>query len=330
MPQVPSAAKSASARPAPPAPRPVLGVDVGKAEVTLHDPATRRTWSVPNRPGALRQAFRRAPEATRVVCEASGGYERATLDAATAVGLVAHRADAGRIKAFIASHGARAKTDAKDAAWIARYGQERAESLAPWRAPSPEREELAELTRHRQDLTAERVRAKNRLAAPTGAGVKDLIRRHIAFLTRQIETLERRIDALVRKDPETAAADDALQAVPGVGPVVARTLIALMPELGELSAKQASSLSGLAPHPNDSGTLKGYRRMAPARAGLKPLLFMAALTASRKHPRLKDVYQRLLENGKPKRLAIAAVARKLLVIANAVLKEIKGARAELT
>jgi len=326
MPQAWSTANPAAAHPLPP----VLGVDVGKAEVMLHDPATRRTWRVVNRPSALRQAFRRVPEQTLVVCEASGGYERATLDAATAVGLVAHRANAAQVKAFIASHGARAKTDEKDAAWIARYGKERAEDLKPWRAPSPQREDLAALTRHRQDLSAQRVQAKNRLAAPTGGAAKDLIRQQIDFLTHQIETVERRIDTLIRQDREMALADHALQAVPGLGPVTARTLLGLMPELGTLSAKQASSLSGLAPHPDKSGNRDGYRRMKPARAGIRPMLFMAALSASRVHPHLKQVYQRLLDNGKPKRLALAAVARKLLVIANAILKDLTQSHVELT
>jgi transposase len=313
-----------------PAPRVVLGADVGKASVMLHDPSVPRTWSVSNRPGPLRQALRRLPADTRVVCEASGGYERALLDAAAAVGLTAHRVDAARVKAFIASHGARAKTDAKDAAWLARYGAERADTLTPWQPPSPQRIALGELTRHRQDLLAERVQAKNRLAAPTGKAVKDLLRRQIAFLTGQIETLDRRIADLIRQDPELTRADQALQEVPGIGPVVARTLLALLPELGRLSAKQASSLSGLAPHPNDSGTRKGYRRMRPARTGIKPLLFMAALSAARKHQNLKHFHQRLIQNGKPKRLALAAIARKLLVIANAILKELQNNKPKLT
>jgi transposase len=123
---------------------------------------------------------------------------------------------------------------------------------------------------------------------------------------------------LLQACPDMAQDEQTLRAIPGIGSVAARTLLALLPELGRLGPKQAASLAGLAPHPRDSGHTQRRRRMKGGRAGLRPVLFMAALSAARSHPQLSAVYQRLLANGKDKRLALAAIARKLVVLANAI------------
>lgn len=308
----------------------VLGLDVSKATVVIYDARSRQTLTAANTLEALKAAL--APFASHglAVCEATGGYERAVLQAAHSLGLAIHRADAAKVKAFIASHGGRAKTDALDAAWLAAYGQERGVVLARWSPPEEAREAFGELVRHRQDLLAERTRAKNRLAAPTGAAVRDLITDQIAFLTQQIKAIDARLRALEQAHDTIAQPVAALQDVSGFGPVIARTLVALVPELGSITAKQSASLTGLAPHPHDSGAHCGRRRTGHGRTGLKPALFMAALSAARYHPRLKDFYQRLIAKGKPKRLALAAVARKLVTIANAILRDLKSHHQELT
>lgn len=299
-----------------------LGIDVAKTHVVIHDAHTRSTLSVKNTPDALKAALAPLAGHALAVCETTGGYERAVLDAAFALGLAIHRADAGRIKAYITSHGGRAKTDAIDAVWLARYAAERGERLARWSPPAPEQEALAELVRHRQDLLAQRVQTKNRLAAPGGAAVKAMLAEQAAFLTAQIRKLDARIKALAER-PAMKARHDVLRAVPGIGPVSAVSLLALVPELGRVSPKAIASLLGLAPHPRESGSRSAYRRMSPGRAGLKPTLFMAALAAARRHPTLSVFYARLLQNGKPKRLALAAVARKLAVIANAKIRDLE-------
>lgn len=135
---------------------------------------------------------------------------------------------------------------------------------------------------------------------------------------------------LLEAAPDLGRDEQTLRKIPGIGPVAARTLLALLPELGQLGPKQAASLAGLAPHPHESGQTRRRPRMTGGRTGLRPVLFMAALTAARVHPTLSAVYQRLLLAGKPKRRALAALARKLVVIANAVLRDAKASHAQLT
>lgn len=308
----------------------VLGADVSKNDIVFHDSAAGRCWSTPNTAAALRKALAPYAHYGWMVCETTGGYERQLLEAASAVGLRACRADAAQVKAFIASHGGRAKTDRIDAAWLSRYGLDRAAELTAWQAPAPEREAFADLLRHRQDLLAQRVQAKNRRSAPGGASLRPLLEEQIAFLTRQIRRIDAQMQALLEAAPHLARDEQALRAIPGIGPVAARTLLALLPELGQLGPKQAASLAGLAPHPHESGQTRQRRRMHGGRTGLRPVLFMAALTAARSHPALAAAYQRLTLAGKPKRLALAAVARKLVVIANAVLRDARIASAALT
>lgn len=308
----------------------LIGLDVSKTTIALHDSASGRCITVANTCEALSAALQPFAGYDLAVCETTGGYERAVLDAAFALGLAIHRADAARVKAFIASHGGQAKTDAIDAAWLARYGAERFKGLARWHPPSPEHEALAELVRHRQDLLAQRVQAKNRHKAPGGRAIKAMLAEQIDFLSCQIGELEEKIADIMKASSDLARRAAALRKIEGLGPACASTLLALGPELGTLTPKTAASLFGLAPHARDSGTHHGYRRMRGGRAGIKPLLFLAALSAARHHPRLSTFYKRLLQAGKPKRLALAAVARKLIVIANAVLRDLDGSNPKLT
>jgi transposase len=299
----------------------LLGADVAKASVVLHDSRTGRCWTVANTAEALHQALQPYADHDWLICETTGGHERLLLETAAATGLTACRADAARVKAFIASHGGRAKTDRIDAAWLTRFGLERAAQLQPWRPPEPEREAFAELLRHRQDLLVQRTQAKNRRSAPAGGGLHQLLDAQIAFLSAQIARVDALMAELLQACHELARDEQTLRAIPGIGPVAARTLLALLPELGRLGPKQAASLAGLAPHPRESGQTRQRRRMTGGRAGLRPVLFMAALSAARSHPSLSAVYQRLIDLGKPKRLALAAIARKLVVLANAVLRD---------
>jgi len=298
----------------------VLGIDVAKATCTIHDLASRATFTCANTKTALRKALRPFRNHTLAVCETTGGYERCVLDVLYALGVPACRADASRIKAFIKSHGGRAKTDPIDARWIARYGAERSESLPRW-TPQPKAvEALAAAAQLRADFVDQRAAAKNRLKAPTAKPVRAFIALQIRQLDRLIAALDRRIDALFAAAPDLNQRRQRLQAITAFGPVVATTLIALVPELGSLSRRGSASLTGLAPHPRDSGQTRKPGRISGGRARIKPLMFMAAMVAARRHSRLSAFYQRLIQAGKPKRLALAAVARKLVVIANAALK----------
>ena len=302
----------------------VLGFDVAKDTVVIHDFLTNRSLTVANRALDLRRALKPYAGYQLAVCEVTGGYEHTILCAAHKLELPVHRAHPNRVKAFIASHGGRAKTDPIDARWLARYAAERGAGLPLWTPPCPLRSELADLTRHREDLIGQRTQAKNRLSAPGGQAIKGLLGEQIAFINRQIEAIEAACDALIERIEGLASLHQALIAVPGLGPATVRTLIACLPELGTMSAKQASSLSGLAPHPRQSGQIDRHRSMTGGRPTIRRALFMAAFSAARHHPHLKTVYARLTDAGKPPKLALAAVARKLLVIANAIAKSIRN------
>jgi transposase len=295
----------------------VLGVDVAKASVVLFDSQTRRTWTVTNKAEALRTALAPFADYELMVCEVTGGYERALLEAALDLGLPAHRADPLRVKRYIASLGGAAKTDGIDAAWLSRYGQERGAELARWRAADLQHDALASLVRHRQHLTGARAEAKNRRSAPACQAIEAFLDEEIAFLSQQILRLDQAIADWLEQAPELAQREQRLRDITGFGPVVARSLLAFMPELGTLNRRQAASLAGLAPHPRDSGQLSARRRSGHGRDNLRPVLFMAALTAARANTDLKAFAERLASAGKPKRLILTAVARKLVVIANA-------------
>lgn len=299
----------------------VLGLDVGKASVALHDLATGEARTVPNTFKALCAALTGYAGHDLAVCEATGGHERTVLDAALAVGLPAHRADAAKVKAFVRSWGGRAKTDPIDARWLALYGAERGPGLLRWTPPDPERQAFAQLVRLRAETISRRTAVKNRRGAPGADGAAAVfLDAELAFLDRQIDALDAGIAHRIAGVQDLQRDALALQGIKSIGPVVASSLLAFLPELGRLSRREVASLAGLAPHPRDSGETRRRRVMTGGRAELRPVLFMAALSAARRHPQLKDFYDRLVAAGKPKRLALAAVARKLVVIANAVLR----------
>src|SRR5581483_6761408 len=249
------------------------------------------------------------------------GHERPALQAALTLGLAAHRADASKVKSYIRSLGGAAKTDNIDAAWLSRYGQERGDSLARWQAPQAARDALAGLVRLRQDFVAQRTAAKNRRSAPGCDIAAAFLDRQVEFLDDEVGKLDKAIAKQIKDDRSLAEAHERLRSHKGFGSVAISTLLALVPELGQLNRRQAASLTCLAPHPKDSGQTLGRRRTTPSgREGVRPALFMAALSAARYNPSLKAFYQRLIAAGKPKRLALVAVARKLVVLANSLLK----------
>lgn len=297
-----------------------IGADVGKAEIVFHDSRGNARHTIPNKPKDLAAFAAKADlDATcLVVCEATGGYEDALLAALLAVGCPAHRADARKVKAFIHSYGTLAKTDALDAKALAAYGQERHTSLARWQAPDPDRENLQSLVLTRADFVAQRTANRNRLAAPGSGPVQAYLETLITALSEQIEAA---MAETLRKAAALSRAKKALTSIKGIGDTSAIILLALMPELGRVDRRQATSLAGLAPHPNQSGTTERYRRTKGGRPEIKQALFLPALTATRFNPVLKGTYQRLIAAGKKPMVAIVAIMRRLLVIANARLRD---------
>jgi transposase len=297
-----------------------IGCDVGKTTIVVFDSITGRSHAIANDPDALSD-FASGLEATCfVVCEATGGYEGALLAALLAAGVPVHRADARKVKAFIRSFGTIAKTDAIDAKALARYGKDRRAELAPWQARDRDRLRLQALVLIRRDMVRDRRAYANRRAAPGAELTHAHLDALLASFDGQIKAVEADINALIGQCEPIARAVKTLLAIPGVGDKTAAALIALMPELGSLGRRQAAALAGLAPHPKQSGDLDAYRRTRGGRPEVKRILFMAALAARKHNPTLKAFYQRLVLAGKKPLVAITAIMRKLVVIANAKLR----------
>lgn len=298
-----------------------IGCDVGKAEIVVCDSRTGRITRVDNTRTALTDFAAALDPDALVICEATGGYEAALLDALIHAGRAAHRADARKVKAFIRSFGTLGKSDTIDARALADYGRERHHRLARWQPRDRHRDRLHRLVSARQDLVEQRVACKNRLKAPGNGDVAPRLRRILDALDAEIAGLEDDMRALIATCEPLRRTVAVLSAITGIGPATAARLTALMPELGTLGRRQAAALAGLAPHPRQSGSSDAYRHTRGGRPGVKHALFMAALTAARRNPDLNAFYRRLIANGKKPIVATVAVMRKLIVIANAKLRD---------
>lgn len=297
-----------------------IGCDVGKIAIVVFDSASGQTRSIANQPEALARFANELDSTCLVVCEATGGYEADLLEALLDAAIPAHRADARKVKAFIRSFGTLGKTDALDAKALARYAQERQALLPRWRAHDPDRVVLQALVLTRRDLVQQQLAFSNRRLAPGAQPVHPYIDDLLACLARQIKAIEIRIEAILQASQSLKLATSILTTIPGIGPRTAAALTALMPELGSLNRRQAAALAGLAPHPRQSGNSDPYRRTAGGRPEIKRTLFMAALSAARHHPQLRLFFLKLTCNGKKPIVAITALMRKLIVIANAKLR----------
>jgi transposase len=302
-------------------PRRFIGCDVGQSEIVACDGVDGNILTIPNRHEDLASFASSLDDECLVICEATGGHEVRLLDALTRAGRAAHRADARKVKAFIRSYGILGKSDAIDAHALARYGSERHETLARWCPPEARREQLQALVSTRRDLVTSHVAWRNRLAAPGGHHAEPHITAVVALLDQQIKAIDDEINTLVQSHQPFKKSAETLCDIAGIGAKTAATLIALMPELGSLKRRQAAALAGLAPHPRQSGATDAYRRTRGGRPDVKRCLFMAAMAARRHNKALKAFYLRLIAKGKKPLVALTAIMRKLVVIANAKLRD---------
>lgn len=300
-----------------------LGIDVSAASVTLYDSRSKSTRLIKNTLDALRTvlAAYSNQDGLLAVCEATGGHEDWLLAVLDQLHIAVHRADAAKVKGFIHSYGNRAKTDAIDARWLALYGTERGDTLARWVPKGERQERLCRLVARHDDLVAMRVQEKNRLKAPRNRLVATDIQDHVDDLTRRIDAILVEIEAVVQTDPVLTRRRQVLLTVPGIGRKVSVEFLTHMPELGTLNRRQAASLAGCAPHPKDSGTVNRYRTTTAGRRSFLPTLFVAAMAAVRGKNPLADAYNAFIKAGKPKRVALTAIMRRIVTIANARLKE---------
>jgi transposase len=298
-----------------------VGIDVSKARLDVAVLPGEKTWSTTNDDDGISDLVAKLKDLapSLVLLEATGGLERRVLARMVGAGLPAMAINPRNVRDFAKSLGKLAKTDRIDAIVLARFAQA---VRPPLRTVADEQtQELqAQLTRRRQ-LVEMIVAEKNRLAATDPNKVRKLIKAHIEYLQKQLSINEYDLDLTIKQTPVWLEKVDLLESIPGVGRVTASTLVALLPELGTLGRKQIASLVGVAPFNRDSGTLRGRRTIWGGRASVRAVLYMAALTAAKWNPVIRDLYRRLKAAGKPSKVALVACMRKLLTILNAILRD---------
>lgn len=298
-----------------------LGLDVAKDTVVLaSEPAGLGGTFATDAAGlAALVAQCQALPVTLLVLEATGGYEAPVAAALATAGLPVAVVNPRQVRDFARALGRLAKTDRIDAQVLALFGAR--VRPAPRPLPDAATEELAALLARRRQLLEMLHAERQRLPRARGREVRHNVRAHIRWLERSVIDSDAELETRIQQSPLWRVQDELLQSVPGVGPTLARTLLGLVPELGHLDRHAIAALVGVAPLARDSGTLRGRRTCWGGRPAVRTVLYMAALTAARYNPVLRAFYQRLRAAGKPAKVALTAVARKLLVLLNAILRD---------
>jgi transposase len=301
-----------------------VGIDVSKAKLDVAVQPSGATWQVGNDPAGIsaltEQLAGLGPE--RIVLEATGGFEVVVTAALASAALPVVLVNPRQVRDFARATGQLAKTDRLDAQVLARFAQ----AIQPQVRPlvDAQTRALSALVSRRRQVQEMLIAEQNRLltAAVQNAPepLRDQLGEHIDWLRRQLQQLDTDLHQQVRASPLWRAHEDLLRTIPGVGPILSATLLSQVPELGQLDRKAIAKLVGVAPLNRDSGTFRGKRRVWGGRAAVRAVLYMAALVATQHNADIKAMYQRLLAAGKPKKLALVACMRKLLLMCNAVLR----------
>jgi transposase len=298
-----------------------VGIDVAKAHLDVHLRPSGEAFTVPRDGQSMAHLADRlkALSPVVVVLEATGGFETIVAASLGGAGLPMAVINPRQIRSFARAVGQLAKTDALDAAVIAQF----AEAVKPEPRPLADEQTrtLSELVARRRQLVEMMTAERNRRPRLSRKHLIKALDRHLAMLQKDLSEIERDIDTTIRGMPIWREREELMTSVPGVGPTLARTLLADVPELGTLDRKQIAALIGVAPLNWDSGTYRGRRTTWGGRSKVRAVLYMAALVASRHNPTLKSFYQRLIQAGKAKKLALVAVMRKLLTILNAIVRD---------
>lgn len=297
-----------------------VGVDVSKDSFDVNLRPSGESWEFRYTAAGIRKLLKNlSPLAVALICmEATGGYEQQLALALDENGYRVAIVNPRRMRKFADASGNPAKTDHLDAKVIAHYAQ--VMEPDPWRRPDPEQVRIKELVTRRQQLLGQRTREKNRLGKTSDRFIARQIRSSIAWLSRQIERLDSHVLAAIEASRELSERYRLIRSVPGAGPNLAATITAYLPELGLLNRRQIASLAGVAPYSRDSGSFRGRRSIWGGRARVRTALYMSSLSAKRYNPELQDLYRRLVEAGKPKKVALTACMRKLLLTLNSVIK----------
>jgi transposase len=305
-----------------------IGLDIGKFDFVVAVNGNKNTKEYENTPYGIKdfmKDYKTILPNSLCVLETTGGYEMRLLLTLCDKNFSVHKADTLKVKNFIHSFGNAAKTDALDAKALALYGYERHNILAKFIPASKNALDLYELAQRRRDLKQMMAAEKNRFKAPRADLIKESCSKIIALLNEEIEAIDEKINASIEEDRELKSKKEVLKTIKGIGNIIANDLLILMPELGKMNRREAASLAGLAPKAKDSGKYTGYRKIGKGRKEIKPILFLAAMAARNSNSELKAFYLKLIEKGKKKMVALMALARKIIVIANARLKELATA-----
>ena len=297
-----------------------IGIDVSKQllEVAVHEHKFR--YRCPNKRNAFAELVTEliALRPARIVVEATGGLEKPVVAALHAVHLPVVVINPRQVRAFAKAIGQLAKTDRLDATVLAHFAALIKPPLRPLK--SKEEQDLEALMGRRGQLVDMLVAEKNRRHSATSEAVRETIKEHIDWLEDQIAALDEQLQARLDNSAVWQNKHAILQSVPGIGPVVSFSLLAELPELGTLNRQRISKLVGVAPLNRDSGQQRGVRHIFGGRARVRSMLYMAALTAVRFNPVIKEFYQRLVGKGKPHKVALTACMRKLLAIVNLMVR----------
>jgi transposase len=296
------------------------GIDVSKGRLDVCLLPEGEAFHVANDQGGIDELVGRFEQARPelVVLEATGHYERPAASAIAAAGIAVAVVNPRQVRDFAKAKGRLAKTDKIDAEILARFAA--AIDPPPSVLPDEEAQALQAILTRRRQLLVMLSAEKNRLGMAPEALAKR-IRAHVRWLEKELERTDRELDEAVQQSEVWRRNEELLRSVPGVGPVLARTLLAELPELGTITHKRLSALVGVAPFNRDSGQGRGKRETWGGRAPVRAALYMGALVATRHNPILKEFYERLLSAGKPKKVALVACMRKLLSILNAVVRD---------
>lgn len=304
-------------------PVPVAGIDVGKDFLDLGFHPAAKPLRCANTPDGIRDliAALTRRSVSRVALEAIGPYAYPATTALTEAGFAVALVDPRRVRSFRTAEGGIAKTDRLDAALIARFAQRMPEHLHP--APEPDQIRLKSLSTRRRQLTELIAMEKTRLKQALDPLVADSHRAVIETLEGACAAIEADLGQRIGADPGLARKRTILTSIPGIGQRIATVLITDMPELGALDRKAAASLAGMAPHPTQSGAQPGRHAIAGGRPCLRTAFYMAGMVAARACPVFKAPYRAMREAGKPAKVAIVATGRRLVVLANALIRDDK-------
>jgi transposase len=300
----------------------IVGIDVSKDRLDVAVRPSGDEFSVERGVQGIADLVGRLKVLTPqlVALEATGGFETVVTAALAAAGLPVVVVNPAQVRAFATAIGQRAKTDLIDARVIAHFADATKPAVRP--LPDAETQLLADLVQRRRQII-EMIGAENQRRKRAPARLVKSIDRLIKALQKELTSVDGDIDEAVRSSPAWRTKEDLLTSVPGVGPTISRTLIAELPELGRLDRKQIAALAGLAPFTRQSGQWRGRSFIGGGRTSVRCALFMGAMVAKKHNPLLKAFFDRLVAAGKPKMVALIAVARKLLTILNAIVRDQK-------